>query len=141
MLRAPQHGTASMTGNRLTRHVVSGFRRGRWPRSIARWRKCIVRARGDDGLFAIVRARGLDPFSGNLFAFIGKHRDRIKILVWHRGGFVLLYGLRLRCWDPRRRPRVRGVAQWAVSPLLGNRELGVGSLARATDPNLQRCAA
>lgn len=46
---------------------------------------------GHDGLFAIVRQWGLDPFSGNLFAFVGKRRDRIKILVWHRGGFVLLY--------------------------------------------------
>lgn len=47
--------------------------------------------RGHDGLFAIVRAWGLDPFSGDLFGFIGKRRDRAKILVWHRGGFVLLY--------------------------------------------------
>jgi transposase len=46
---------------------------------------------GHDGLFAIVKSWGLDPFSGNLFAFIGKARDRIKVLVWHRGGFVLLY--------------------------------------------------
>lgn len=46
---------------------------------------------GHDGLFAIVRKWGLDPFSGNLFAFVGKRRDRIKILVWDRGGFVLLY--------------------------------------------------
>jgi transposase len=26
-----------------------------------------------------------------LFAFVGKRRDRLKILVWHRGGFVLIY--------------------------------------------------
>lgn len=47
--------------------------------------------RGHDGLFAIVKSWGLDPFSGNLYCFIGKRRDRIKILVWHRGGFLLLY--------------------------------------------------
>lgn len=46
---------------------------------------------GHDGLFAIVRKWGLDPFSGALFAFVGKRLDRVKILVWHRGGFVLLY--------------------------------------------------
>ena len=46
---------------------------------------------GHDGLFAIVKRWGLDPFSGDLFAFVGKRRDRVKILVWHRGGFVLLY--------------------------------------------------
>jgi transposase len=47
--------------------------------------------RGHDGLFAIVKNWGLDPFSGDLFGFVGKRRDRAKILVWHRGGFVLLY--------------------------------------------------
>ena len=31
------------------------------------------------------------PFSGHLFAFIGKRADRAKVLVWHRGGFVVLY--------------------------------------------------
>ncbi len=47
--------------------------------------------RGHDGLFAIVKSWELDPFSGDLFAFVGKRRDRVKILVWHRGGFLLLY--------------------------------------------------
>jgi transposase len=46
---------------------------------------------GHDGLFAIVNSWGLDPFNGDLFAFVGKRSDRIKILVWHRGGFLLLY--------------------------------------------------
>jgi transposase len=46
---------------------------------------------GHDGLFAIVKSWGLDPFSGDLFAFIGKRSDRAKVLVWHRGGFLLLY--------------------------------------------------
>lgn len=48
--------------------------------------------RGHDGLFAIVRNHWhLDPFAGHLFAFIGKRHDRIKILFWDRGGFVLYY--------------------------------------------------
>ncbi len=46
---------------------------------------------GHDGLFAIVSAWGLDPYSGDLYAFVGRRGDRVKILVWHRGGFVLLY--------------------------------------------------
>lgn len=33
----------------------------------------------------------LDPFSGDVFAFIGKRSDRVKLLVWHRGGFLLAY--------------------------------------------------
>lgn len=47
--------------------------------------------RGHDGLFQIVKSWGLDPFTGDLFGFVGKRRDRAKILVWHRGGFVLIY--------------------------------------------------
>jgi len=47
--------------------------------------------RGHDGLFAIVKSWSMDPFSGDLFCFVGKRHDRIKILVWHRGGFLLLY--------------------------------------------------
>jgi transposase len=46
---------------------------------------------GHDGLFAIVKTWDLDPFSGDVFAFIGKRRDRAKLLVWHRGGFLLAY--------------------------------------------------
>ncbi len=46
---------------------------------------------GHDGLFAIVKGWGLDPFTGDLFAFVGKRGDRVKILVWHRGGFLLMY--------------------------------------------------
>jgi transposase len=48
--------------------------------------------RGHDGLCALVRGQlGLDPFNGHLFAFVGRRRDRIKILFWDRGGFVLYY--------------------------------------------------
>ena len=48
--------------------------------------------RGHDGLCALVRARyQLDPYNGHLFAFVGRRGDRIKILYWDRGGFVLVY--------------------------------------------------
>jgi len=46
---------------------------------------------GHDGLFAIVKSWNLDPFSGDLFAFVGMRGDRVKVLVWHRGGFLLMY--------------------------------------------------
>jgi transposase len=32
-----------------------------------------------------------DPFSSALFVFIGKRRDRLKILWWDRNGFVVWY--------------------------------------------------
>jgi transposase len=48
--------------------------------------------RGHDGLCAIVRSRfALDPFAGHLFVFVGRGGDRVKILFWDRGGFVLYY--------------------------------------------------
>lgn len=45
-----------------------------------------------DGLCTIVRD-GFhdDPFSGDIFIFFNKARDRIKLLVWDRNGFWLLY--------------------------------------------------
>ncbi len=48
--------------------------------------------RGHDGLIAIVRGTWrLNPFDGHLFVFLGKRRDRVKILAWDRNGFVLYY--------------------------------------------------
>ncbi len=45
-----------------------------------------------DGLMAIVRnAWTLDAYSGHLFVFASRRGDRIKILCWDRGGFVLYY--------------------------------------------------
>ena len=48
--------------------------------------------KGFDGLMAVAQHEwNKDPYVGHLFAFIGKRRDRIKILFWDRGGFVLYY--------------------------------------------------
>lgn len=44
-----------------------------------------------DGLSALVSARGHDPFSGHLFVFQSRRGNRIKILTWDHGGFVLYY--------------------------------------------------
>jgi transposase len=46
---------------------------------------------GMDSLSAIVRRSGGNPFSGHLFVFLSRRRDRAKILTWERGGFVLWY--------------------------------------------------
>lgn len=45
--------------------------------------------RGFDSLSWLVRRRGGDPFNGHLWVFLSRRRDRVKILTWDRGGFVL----------------------------------------------------
>ncbi|MHC4481040.1 MAG: IS66 family insertion sequence element accessory protein TnpB [Planctomycetota bacterium] len=46
--------------------------------------------RGFDGLAALTReVLGGEPLSGHLFVFWNRRRDRVKVLFWDRGGFVL----------------------------------------------------
>jgi transposase len=48
--------------------------------------------RGHDGLTALVRTRfKMDPLEGHLFVFVGRRVDRVKVLFWDRGGFVVYY--------------------------------------------------
>jgi transposase len=45
---------------------------------------------GIDGLRAIVEALlKKDAYQGHLFVFVGKAKDKVKILYWDRNGFVL----------------------------------------------------
>jgi transposase len=44
-----------------------------------------------DGLGAIASTRGHDLYSGHLFIFVSRRGDRVKILAWDQGGFVLYY--------------------------------------------------
>jgi transposase len=48
--------------------------------------------KGFDSLAALVReALGHDPLSGSLFLFVGRGRDRLKILYWDSDGFAIWY--------------------------------------------------
>jgi transposase len=48
--------------------------------------------KGFDGLSALIEKElGGDVYSGHLFVFVSRRGDRVKILTWERGGFVLWY--------------------------------------------------
>ena len=48
--------------------------------------------RGHDGLVTLVRSLWrADPYSGTLFVFFGRRRDRVKVLFFSAGGFVVSY--------------------------------------------------
>lgn len=48
--------------------------------------------RGFDGLAAATRSLiRQEPLSGHVFAFLNRRRNRIKLLVWDRTGYLLLY--------------------------------------------------
>ncbi len=76
--------------------------------------------RGFDGLAAVTRSViRQDPLNGHLFVFLNRRRNRIKLLVWDRTGYLLLYK-RLE----------RGTFQLATQPQAGHRhvELDAGDL-------------
>lgn len=76
--------------------------------------------RGFDGLAATTRSViGANPLSGHVFAFINRRRNRVKLLVWDRTGYLLLYK-RLE----------RGTFEIPTEPAVGKRhvELDAGEL-------------
>jgi len=56
---------------------------------------CTARAdmrKGFDSLAQLVRERlGCDPLSGDLFLFVGRSADRLKIIYWDTDGFAVWY--------------------------------------------------
>ena len=47
---------------------------------------------GFDGLHGLVlEVLRQDPLSGDLFVFLNKRRDRLKLLVWEGDGWMVLY--------------------------------------------------
>jgi hypothetical protein len=45
-----------------------------------------------DALAALVQSvLKEDPFSGHLFTFLNRRKDKVKILYWDRSGFLLVY--------------------------------------------------
>jgi transposase len=45
-----------------------------------------------DGLMSVVQEElRQDAYSGHLFVFVSRRADRVKILAWDKGGFILFY--------------------------------------------------
>ena len=65
----------------------------RWQREqIWIYRHPVDMRKSIDGLCAIVQLEmGLNPGDESIFVFCNRARDKIKLLVWHRNGFWLLY--------------------------------------------------
>lgn len=60
--------------------------RFRWYRPVCDMRK------GFDGLCGLIHNElGLNPLEGDVFIFLNRRRDRIKLLVWDNTGFLLYY--------------------------------------------------
>jgi transposase len=77
--------------------------------------------RGFDGLAAATRSViREEPESGHLFVFLNRRRNRIKLLVWDRSGYLIVYK-RLEA----------GTFALATAPVPGHRhiELDAGELA------------
>jgi len=72
--------------------------------------------RGFDGLAAATRGLIGDPLSGHLFVFLNRRRNRVKVLMWDRTGYLLVYK-RLE----------RGTFEIPTKPLLGERHVEVDS--------------
>lgn len=73
--------------------------------------------KGFDGLSAATRrVISADPLSGHLFVFLNRRANRMKVLIWQRSGFLLLYK-RLE----------RGCFRMPTAPLPGRRHIEIES--------------
>lgn len=53
-------------------------------------RQAIDMRKGSVSLAALVEnALGHDPYAGDIFVFVGRHKNRVKLLSWDRSGFWL----------------------------------------------------
>ena len=97
---------------------------------------------GIDGLRAIVEGTlRHDPYGGHLFVFVGKAKDKVKILFWDRSGFVLYMKrlergrFQLPVIDARRKHVTMEPAQ--LTMLLDGIDLNARRLARWT-PEIEK---
>ena len=54
--------------------------------------RAIDMRKGFDGLHGVVlEVLRQDPLSGDLFVFLNKRRDRVKLLIWEGDGLLIVY--------------------------------------------------
>ena len=97
---------------------------------------------GPDGLATRVRRHfSASVFSGHLFVFLSKRRDRVKILWWDQGGFAVYYK---RLEKSRfKRPVSNGDGEVVLSPaelqsLLEGIDLSKARRSRLWQPQAQK---
>jgi transposase len=55
-------------------------------------RSAIDMRKGFDGLHGVVlEVLRQDPLSGDLFVFLNRRRDRVKLLIWEGDGMMIVY--------------------------------------------------
>lgn len=60
------------------------------PSRILAWREPVDMRKSFDGLVGLVRgAMNLDPLSGDLFVFVNRRGNFLKLIYWDRTGFAL----------------------------------------------------
>ncbi len=96
--------------------------------------KAVDFRKAHDGLVAVVRDQFHDdPFDGSVFIFLNKRRDRVKLLLWDRNGFWLLYKRlergTFRAIERRGERRVE-VSRAELSMLLEGIDLKAGKIRR-----------
>ncbi|MGI9160424.1 MAG: IS66 family insertion sequence element accessory protein TnpB [Saprospiraceae bacterium] len=56
------------------------------------WREPVDMRKSFDSLHGLVTGQmGRDALSGEVFIFLNRRRDQVKMLVWDRSGFVIYY--------------------------------------------------
>ena len=97
--------------------------------------------KGIDGLRSVVESTlEKDPYTGHLFVFVGKSKDKAKVLVWDRSGFVLYMKrlekgrFQLPLVDRQRKQGEMEPAQLAM--FLDGIDLNARRLARWTPPSM-----
>lgn len=62
------------------------------PKRIFLYSQSVDMRKGFDGLSGIVTEQmGANVLSGDAYVFVGRRKDRLKLLVWEPTGFVLYY--------------------------------------------------